>query len=227
MTEKEREPRDDRPADERPEEETPASPQPEETDTGASPAGGPGLEEIALLRTDEVREALEKAKERDEYLGRLQRVQAEYENYRKRVAREREGYRREALRALLLDVLEVVDNFERALGSDPGESGHADFVRGIELVEKQLAGVLTSVGVRPIEARGEVFDPALHEAIAMVESEEAEPGTVTEVLLVGYTMDEQVLRPSRVCVAQQPAPQEPSGGVSRDEAETEETPEES
>jgi molecular chaperone GrpE len=206
-------------------EETPDAEAREAEEAPASESAEISVEEIALLRTDEIREALAKAKERDTFLDRLQRLQAEYENYRKRVAREREGYRRSALQGLLLEVLQVVDNFERAVANDPGPDGHADFVRGIELVEKQLTGVLESFAVRPIEAAGRPFDPACHDAVATVTTDELEPNTVVEELLRGYKMDDVVLRPTRVCVAQPPEPAAPAEDTRPDEP-TQRTPDE-
>jgi molecular chaperone GrpE len=189
-----------------PEEEAPAGERPESPATEESE--GLSVEDIALLKTDEIREAFAKAKERDEVKDRLLRLQAEFENFRRREARDRANWRRNAIRDLALDVLQVVDNFERALAADPGPDGHADFVRGIELVEKQLTGVLEKAGVRPIAARGEPFDPALHEAVATAPSDEAVDGTVLEEVQRGYTIDDVVLRPTRVCVVQNPAPAE-------------------
>ncbi len=181
---------------------------PEETPEADAPVEDSELsaEDIALLETDVILDTFARAKERDDLVNRLQRLQAEFDNFRRREARDRENWKRNAVRGLILEVLQVVDNFERALGVDTGPEGHVDFVRGIELVEKQLTGVLEQAGLRPIEARGEPFDPALHEAVATSPSLEAENGTVLEELQKGYTMDDVVLRPTRVCVVQNPAP---------------------
>jgi molecular chaperone GrpE len=180
------------------------------------------LEDVTLMDADEIREVVAKAEECDQYVDRLQRLQAEFDNYRRRIAREREGWRRNAVQGLLLEVLGVVDNLERALAIDAGPEGHAAFVEGIELVGKQFSGVLEKMNVKPIDAKGQPFDPALHEALTMVPTDKAKSGTVLEDVLRGYTMDDVVLRPTRVCVAQSPAPVEPDAAAA-DDNENDET----
>ena len=200
---------DDAPLD--PEQPSTGEPDGGETPEAAREVAEPTLEEIALLRTDEIKEALKKAKERDGYLDRLQRLQAEFDNFRRRVARERETWRRNAISDLLLEVLQVVDNFDRALATDHGPKTHADYVRGVELVARQLVGVLKKTGVEPIEAKGEAFDPARHEAVSLVPTTDVHPGVVVEEVQRGYTMDDVVLRATRVCVSQAPSAPEAAG----------------
>jgi molecular chaperone GrpE len=134
---------------------------------------------------------------------RLLRLQAEFENYRKRQQRDREEIHRQARERVLGELPGVVDNLERAL-RHAGAAGAAPetLAQGVELVCKQLQEVLTRFGAEPIAALGSVFDPRLHEAMAMVETAgDPADGTVVEEYRRGYLLDGKVLRPALVAVA--------------------------
>src|SRR5215467_8489435 len=105
--------------------------------------------------------------ERDLYVDRLARMQAEFDNARKRAAKEQQDFRDFALVDTIKTLLPVLDNFERALQS---KSDPADFRAGVELIYKQLRDVLTKLGVQPIDAKGQLFDPRFHEAVEMVDT---------------------------------------------------------
>ncbi len=139
--------------------------------------------------------------ERDSLLDRLARAQAEFENARRRAAKEQQDFRDFATVDAIKSLLPVVDSFERALQakSDPG-----DFRSGVELIYKQLQDVLTKLGVRPIAAKGEVFDPHVHEAIEMVETPDAADHEVLEEWQRGYKFKDRLLRPAMVKVAKNP-----------------------
>ena len=144
--------------------------------------------------------------ENREILDRLMRLSAEYDNYRKRVAREKEAWSFQALEGLVLDLLPVLDSFERAIGAAEGATDSAALLDGMKLVEKQLAGALKARGVEAIDARGEKFDPALHEAFLSRPAEAGEePGTIAEEIVTGYRMGDRTIRPTRgmVVVAQE------------------------
>lgn len=142
---------------------------------------------------------LEKLKvERDALLDRLARLQAEFENARKRSAREQQEFREYALTEAVKGLLPVLDSFERALQVSANES---DLRGGVELIYKQLEDALAKLGLRPIPAKGEPFDPHLHQAIEMVDTTEADDHQVLEELQRGYKLKDRLLRPSMVKVA--------------------------
>lgn len=139
--------------------------------------------------------------ERDELYDRLARAQAEFDNARRRAAKEQQEFRDFATVDAIKPLLPVVDNFERALQT---KSAPADFHAGVELIYKQLQDVLTKLGVRPITAKGEQFDPHVHEAIEMVETPDAADHEVLEEWQRGYKFKDRLLRPAMVKVAKNP-----------------------
>jgi molecular chaperone GrpE len=136
--------------------------------------------------------------ERDALVDRLARLQAEFENARKRTAREQQDFRDYALADAIKALLPSLDSFERALQTNTEKS---EFRGGIELIYKQLQDALVKLGLRPIPAKGEPFDPHLHEAIEMVETRDAEDHQILEELQRGYKLKDRLLRPSMVKVA--------------------------
>jgi molecular chaperone GrpE len=139
--------------------------------------------------------------ERDTAVDRLARMQAEFDNARKRAAKEQQDFRDFALADTIKTLLPVVDNFERALQS---KSEPADFRAGIELIYKQLRDVLTKLGVQPIDAKGQPFDPRFHEAVEMVDTDDAADHEVLEEWQRGYKYKDRLLRPAMVRVARNP-----------------------
>ncbi|MBV8477964.1 MAG: nucleotide exchange factor GrpE, partial [Acidobacteria bacterium] len=139
--------------------------------------------------------------ERDTLLDRLARTQADFDNARKRAFREQQEYREYALTETVRSLLPVLDSFDRALEHNPGGS---EFRSGIELINKQLHDVLSKLGLRPIPAKGESFDPHLHQAVEMVDSSEAEDHQVLDELQRGYKLKDRLLRPAMVRVARNP-----------------------
>jgi molecular chaperone GrpE len=137
--------------------------------------------------------------ERDTLLDRLARLQAEFENARKRTAREQQEFREYALADAVKAILPTLDSFERALQTRAADK--TEFRSGVELIYKQLQDTLAKLGLRPIPAKGEPFDPHLHQAIEMVDTSEAEDHHVLEELQRGYKLKDRLLRPSMVRVA--------------------------
>jgi molecular chaperone GrpE len=157
-------------------------------------AGAAGTEEASGLAAE-----LQKLKaERDSLLDRLARAQAEFENARRRASKEQQDFRDYAAADTIKALLPVIDSFERALQvkSDPG-----DFRGGVDLIYKQLQDALAKLGVRAIPAKGEPFDPRVHEAIEMVETSDAPDHEVLEELQRGYKIKDRLLRPAMVKVA--------------------------
>jgi molecular chaperone GrpE len=149
---------------------------------------------------DELEERLAKAEqERDEYLADLQRVAADFENYRKRVARDQENLVARAHERLVKELLPVLDDLERALQA-AAEHEEAKLEEGVRLVHRELEEALAKEGLVEIETN-EKFDPHKHEALLTQPSEEDE-GTIIEVLQKGYRLGDRVLRPARVVISQ-------------------------
>lgn len=160
----------------------------------SSPQGGTAAAEPSGADAE-----LQKVKaERDALLDRLARAQAEFDNARKRAAKEQQDFRDFAMADAIKSLLPVVDNFERALQS---KSDAGDFRAGVDLIYKQLRDVLTKLGVQPIEAKGQQFDPHVHEAIEMVETADAADHEVLEEWQRGYKYKDRLLRPAMVRVA--------------------------
>lgn len=146
--------------------------------------------------------------EKEEWYDRFLRKAAEFENYRKRIDRERADSITLAKSSVLVEILPIIDAFERALGSfsDAGTDQEAllQYRDGLQLLYRQLNDALTRLGVTPIEAWGEKFDPHLHEALIKQETSEYEENTVIEVLQRGYRLKDRLLRPAQVKVAIRP-----------------------
>jgi molecular chaperone GrpE len=151
---------------------------------------------------DQLKKALaEKEKEAEELYDRLLRKQAELENYRKRVAKDKAETIKFATENLIQDLLPVMDDFERAIEAGDSTTDPKALHEGIKLIFNQLQTVLSKAGLEGVNAVGEKFDPAKHEAVRMIESQEHEDSTVLEEMRKGYTLNNRILRPSMVAVA--------------------------
>ena len=133
----------------------------------------------------------------DKYL----RAIADFDNYRKRVARENEERTRCATEDLILRLLEVIDNMERAFDAAEGTKDWEGLKKGLELTYGHLKDILAKEGLCPIKCIGERFDPNLHEAVRAMEKEGAESENVIEEVQKGYTLGGKVIRPSKVVVS--------------------------
>jgi molecular chaperone GrpE len=138
--------------------------------------------------------------ERDEYLSLAQRVQADFENYRKRAARDQERLVAHAHERLVRELLPILDDLERALEAAE-QHEEAKLVEGVKLVENSLRAALTKEGLVEIETDGP-FDPHVHEALLAQPSADAESGSVLGVVQRGYLLGDRVVRPARVIVAE-------------------------
>lgn len=146
----------------------------------------------------------EKIQKLEEKLAELEdkrvRQLAEFENFRKRSEKEKSQMFEIGAKTVVEKMLPVIDNFERGLLGVPEEEKDTPFVQGVELVYKQLLTAFEELGVKPIEAVGEVFDPNLHNAVMMVDDDTLESGTVAEEMQKGYLYKESVVRHSMVKV---------------------------
>lgn len=146
--------------------------------------------------------AQEEADETEQMRQQLLRLQADFDNFRKRTQKEREDLQTFATRKLLADLLPVVDNFDRAMAALADAEGQVETLRaGLEMVHRQLLGLLDQYDVRPMAAEGEAFDPNVHEAVAQAPAQDGPVGVVVEVLQRGYWLGERVLRPAMVKVS--------------------------
>ena len=140
--------------------------------------------------------------ERDQLFDRLARLQAEFENQRKRSAREQQEFRDYALANALASLLPVMDGLDLALKNSASEK--TEIRSGVELVRKQFADALAKLGLREIPSEGEPFDPQLHQAVEMVESDKVPDHHVLQELQRGYKLKDRLLRPAMVRVARKP-----------------------
>ena len=164
--------------------------------------GGPERAELIATRAELKRVEAENAELKDQ----LTRRQADFENYRKRVDRERSETYNRVVADVAAKLLPVLDNLKRALESEASvESSESDefrhFLSGVDLIYKQLNGLLEAFGVKPIAAVGEQFDPHIHEAVVTEATDDYEPDTVMQELVVGYRLGDKLIRPALVKVA--------------------------
>jgi molecular chaperone GrpE len=140
-------------------------------------------------------------KERAELIALLQRTRADFENYQKRAQRDQAQERRYWHGAMALDLLPVLDNFERATAAarQAGESG--PLMQGVALIQTQFLDLLRRHGITPIEALGQPFDPNVHEAVMQQPAAGQPPNTVVQVLEQGFKIHDRVLRPAKVVVS--------------------------
>lgn len=144
----------------------------------------------------------EKSKLVDEYLDQLQRLQAEYENYRKRIIKEKEEYKKYVLENTLYELLNILDNIQRAVNVSCEKHNYDSLLEGINIVEKQFLEFLKTHGVVPLKTDvGEKFNPYLHHAVSHEPSTEHPAETIIKVLQGGYQIGNRILRPTTVVVS--------------------------
>ena len=162
-----------------------------------SPGGAERPGEVSGDETRGLRDEL------SELNGKRLRALADLDNYRKRIERERRRWADDAREDLLLSLLDVVDDFERAVtcGEDMVSPPDDSLRQGVELILKSLLDILDKNNVRPIDTCGAEFDPAFHEAVGQVESDDHESEEIVEELRRGYMLGDRLLRCSRVIVA--------------------------
>ena len=167
----------------------------------ASPA--PAVQDEALIA---------KAQEVEHLQDRLVRLQAEFENYKKRMAREKAEFLKFATEGLLLELLPVLDNLERAITSARAETtSHEAVVEGIDMIVRLFRATLEKAGVKSMDAVGKPFDPNLHQAVAQVESPGGPDNVVVEEIQKGYLLEGRVLRAAMVKVSRASSPEAERG----------------
>lgn len=165
-------------------------------------SGGPDTAELIATRSELKRVETANAELKD----RIARLQADFENYRKRIERERSETYNRVVADLAAKLLPVLDNLKRALETEASvESAESDefrhFLSGVDLIYKQLNGVLEALGVKPIAAVGEQFNPHIHEAVVTEATDDHEPDTVMQEIVAGYRLGDKLIRPALVKVA--------------------------
>ena len=165
-----------------------------------------GLPKLRFFEVGKLKEALEQEKARaDEYLNRLKYLQADFENYQKRVEKERGELVKRGNEELILRLLSVVDDLERAVEASKSSSDKEVLVSGVEMVLKEFQATLAEEGLSQIEAVGKPLDPELHEAVTTVETDQYPENIIVRVLRKGYSLNGRVIRPSMVEVAKKRA----------------------
>jgi molecular chaperone GrpE len=139
-------------------------------------------------------------KEKDELFGKLQRVSADYANFQKRVPKQTADSILYEKEKIIKSLLPVLDNFEHTLQNAHSAKNADILIKGIQIIYDQMLDILKSHGAEQIKAMGEIFDPALHEAIMQKTQPQQEENTVLEVFQKGYKLNGRVIRPSRVIV---------------------------
>ena len=175
------------------------NPDPSEPDSGGVGAANPGSEAAGSLG-----EQIQKLQaEKQELLNTLVRRQADFENYRKRVEKERHHDRNRGVELLIEQILPVIDAFDRALETT-GAAASTEYLKGFDLIRRQLSDLLAKQGLKRIEAVGKEFNPHFHHAIERVETHQHPDGLVIAEMQPGYVFHDRVLRPAMVRVASQP-----------------------
>lgn len=174
----------------------------EEAQAGdASEKGESRADKKASKKQAKLDKKAEAAKEQIAQLeDKVKRQLAEFENFRNRTEKEKQAMFETGAKSVIEKILPVVDNFERGLATVPEDKKEDPFVDGMNRIYRQLLTELENMGVKPIEAVGQEFDPNLHNAVMQVESEEYESSVVAQELQKGYTYRDNVVRHSMVAV---------------------------
>lgn len=181
--------------------ETPEASQGQEAQEAAAPAETAEAQPEQSGEAGEDPRVAELIRQAEENYNRFLRAQADFDNYRRRTQKEKEELAQYASMKLISQLLPVLDNFERAFQASPESEEVKSFVKGMDMIYRQLMQVLEAEGLRKMEPVGTPFDPELHQAIMQVESEEHGEGIVVEVVQNGYWLKEKVLRPAMVKVS--------------------------
>jgi len=161
-----------------------------------------GQEKLITLKEPEYLKLKEEAERCAESWDKLLRVQADFENTRKRLEREKQDFIKFANEGLILELLNILDDLERVV--DLAESKNQDmsaFLKGVEMILAHIYEMLKEHGVKPVDAKGKLFDPNFHEALMQVENKELPEHTVVEELQKGYLLNERVIRTAKVKVS--------------------------
>lgn len=185
---------------------------------GSGSSGGPAASTADKLTIELLSQELqdlkrfheEKVQEFAEQKDHFLRLQAEFENFRRRSLKEKQESLRFGHQNLVKDLLSAVDNLERAMehGAQNAGAEVRGVLDGIALVHREILSAFEKHGVSQLDAAGQIFDPAVHEAIGQIPNSEVPANTVVQVLQKGYVIHDRMVRPSRVLVSREPTPEE-------------------
>ena len=159
-------------------------------------------EKVITLKEEEYLQLKEEAAKAKEHWEKLLRLQAEFENTRKRIEREKQDFVKFANEGLILELLNILDDLERTV--ELAQEKHQDlqaFLKGVEMILAHLYETLKEYGVRPIEAKGKIFDPHAHEALMQEEQKDLPEHTIIEEMQKGYMLNDRVIRTTKVKVS--------------------------
>lgn len=161
----------------------------------------PSIHKKIKIPEDELNALKEKAAKTDEYFDKLLRLQADFENYKKRLDREKVDFIKYANEGLILGLLNILDDFERAIDSAKNSNDSKTLLQGVEMIRQHFQEALEERGLTKIDPKGQPFDPEKHEAVMHIETDEYPEDIVVEVLRKGYGLNDKILRPAVVKVA--------------------------
>jgi len=142
----------------------------------------------------------EELSKKDDYQDNFLRLQAEFDNFRKRSAKERQEFIKYANESMVLELIGMLDNFERSIKAADEKQDFKLLHQGVDMISKELHKLLSEKGLKKIVAIGEKFDPHKHEAFEVVESEDGEEGDIVEEFQPGYLLNDRIIRPAKVKV---------------------------
>jgi len=172
------------------------------------------LAELKVLR--------EELSKKDDYQDNFLRLQAEFDNFRKRSAKERQEFIKYANESMVLELIGMLDNFERSIKAADEKQDFKLLHQGVDMISKELHKLLSEKGLKRIMSVGEKFDPHKHEAFEVVESEEAEDGEILEEFQAGYMLNDRIIRAAKVKVVKKKADVEKQEETKEEEIEQEE-----
>ena len=161
-----------------------------------------------LLTAEEFKALEDKAKKCDEYFDRLLRLQADFDNYKKRLEKERIEFIKFANEEIIAEILQILDDFERAVEAGKIKHDFEVLYKGIEMIYNDFKEFLKQKGLKEIEAEGKLFNPNEHEAMMQEETDKHPEDYIVEEFQKGYTFNGRVIRPSKVKVAKKPKTKE-------------------
>ncbi|MBU1090735.1 MAG: nucleotide exchange factor GrpE [Candidatus Omnitrophica bacterium] len=159
-------------------------------------------DKLITLKESEYLKLKEEADKAQEYFDRILRLQADFDNIRKRMEKERQEFVKFANEGIVLELLNILDDLERA--AELTQSEHQDlsaFLKGVEMILAHLYEMIKEQGVKPIESEGKIFDPHFHEALMQIEDKNLPEHTIVEELQKGYMLNDRVIRTAKVKVS--------------------------
>lgn len=157
-----------------------------------------------VIPAEEFQRLTEEAGAKQEYLDRLLRLHADFDNFKKRNLKEKENFIKFATESLIFELISILDNFERAFESANKMSDYKTLHQGVDMILKELHKLLEKNGVKSIECLGKAFDPIQQEAIDRIESDKYPENTVVEEVQKGYLLEDRLIRPAVVKVSKKP-----------------------